>query len=99
MTSHRRPSSFSTRSTMSAWPGSRSARAKQPAIRNLLAKDFIGRGHKVALKPIKAGQEVSEFGQVIGVATADIAPGEHIHLHNLAMVPSEHEITRWARAR
>lgn len=58
---------------------------------DLLAKDFIGRGHKVALKPIKAGQEVLKFGQVIGVATADIAPGEHIHLHNLAMVPSEHD--------
>ena len=57
----------------------------------LIARDFIGRGHKVALKAIKAGQEVHKFGQVIGVATADIEPGQHIHLHNLQMVPSEHE--------
>jgi galactarate dehydratase len=49
----------------------------------LIAKDLIGRGHKVALKPIKSGQEVHKFGQVIGVATADIEAGQHIHLHNL----------------
>ena len=59
--------------------------------RELVAKDLIGRGHKVALKAIKSGQEVHKFGQVIGVATADIEPGQHIHLHNLQMIPSEHE--------
>jgi galactarate dehydratase len=58
---------------------------------DLVAKDLVGRGHKMALKPIKAGQEVHKFGQVIGVATADIEPGQHIHLHNLQMVPSEHD--------
>jgi galactarate dehydratase len=57
----------------------------------LMAKDLIGRGHKVALKAIKSGQEVHKFGQVIGVATSDIKPGQHIHLHNLQMIPSEHE--------
>ncbi|MBL0375136.1 altronate dehydratase [Rhizobium sp. KVB221] len=60
-------------------------------IGDLIATDHIGRGHKVALKAIKAGQEVHKFGQVIGVATADIAPGQHIHLHNLQMIDSEHE--------
>ncbi|MDB5525248.1 MAG: Galactarate dehydratase, partial [Rhizobium sp.] len=57
----------------------------------LVAKDLIGRGHKIALKAIKSGQEVHKFGQVIGVATADIEAGRHIHLHNLQMIPSEHE--------
>ncbi|MGP4805528.1 UxaA family hydrolase [Agrobacterium cavarae] len=54
------------------------------------ALDLIGRGHKVALKPIKSGEEVIKYGQVIGVATQDIEAGRHVHLHNLAMVPSEH---------
>jgi galactarate dehydratase len=57
----------------------------------LMARDLIGRGHKIALKQIKSGQEVHKFGQVIGVATTDIEAGQHIHLHNLEMVPSEHE--------
>ncbi|MDD1500106.1 altronate dehydratase family protein [Agrobacterium sp. CNPSo 3708] len=57
---------------------------------DLKALDLIGRGHKVALKPIKSGEEVIKYGQVIGVATQDIEAGRHVHLHNLAMVPSEH---------
>jgi len=65
----------------------------------LFARDFIGRGHKMALRPIRSGQEVHKFGQVIGVATADIAAGEHIHLHNLAMIPSEHEYQMGSGAR
>ena len=58
---------------------------------DLVARELIGRGHKVAIKAIPAGQEVKKYGQVIGVATQDIAPGSHVHLHNLAMLPSEHE--------
>jgi galactarate dehydratase len=57
---------------------------------DLIAKDFIGRGHKVALRAIKEGEEVLKYGQVIGVASQDIEPGQHVHLHNLGMVPSEH---------
>ena len=57
---------------------------------DLRALDLIGRGHKVALKPIRSGEEVIKYGQVIGVATQDIEAGRHVHLHNLAMVPSEH---------
>lgn len=56
----------------------------------LVAQDFIGRGHKVALRPIKQGEEVLKYGQVIGIASQDIDAGQHVHLHNLGMVPSEH---------
>ncbi|MBT9369016.1 altronate dehydratase family protein [Rhizobium sp. CSW-27] len=58
---------------------------------DLVARDLIGRGHKVALRPIAAGREVKKYGQIIGLATKDIEAGEHVHLHNLAMLPSEHE--------
>jgi len=42
-------------------------------------------GHKVATAPIAAGDAVHKYGQVIGFATSAIAPGEHVHTHNLAM--------------
>ena len=47
-----------------------------------LAED-IERGHKFALKEIKAGENVIKYGEVIGRALCDIAPGEHIHTHNM----------------
>ncbi len=40
-------------------------------------------GHKVALTDIKAGETVWKYGQDIGRAVADIARGEHVHVHNL----------------
>src|SRR6266446_3195986 len=40
-------------------------------------------GHKVALTSIKEGHPVHKYGQIIGYATADIAPGDWIHSHNL----------------
>src|SRR5215475_7344231 len=48
----------------------------------------IGRGHKLAIKPIEAGAPVRKLGQVIGVATRDIAPGQHVHVHNVEFRPS-----------
>jgi len=48
------------------------------------ARDEIGRGHKIALRDLRAGDQVLRYGQVIGFAGRDIAAGEHVHLHNLA---------------
>jgi altronate dehydratase len=47
--------------------------------------EAIPRGHKIAASPVAAGAEVIRYGQIIGVATADIAMGAHIHSHNLGM--------------
>ncbi|HWU94821.1 MAG TPA: altronate dehydratase family protein, partial [Sphingomonas sp.] len=44
----------------------------------------VAKGHKVAVKPIAAGEPVLKFGFPIGVATRDIAPGEHVHTHNVS---------------
>lgn len=41
-------------------------------------------GHKVALRQITAGENVLRYGQIIGRARSSIAPGEHVHTHNLA---------------
>jgi altronate dehydratase small subunit len=40
-------------------------------------------GHKFAVKPIQKGEDILKYGEVIGVAVTDIAPGEHVHVHNL----------------
>jgi hypothetical protein len=40
-------------------------------------------GYKVALRPISAGEKVEKYRVPIGSATADIAPGETVHTHNL----------------
>ena len=44
---------------------------------------LIPPGHKVAVKPIRAGQPVRRYNQIIGTARVDIAPGQHVHTHNL----------------
>ena len=42
-------------------------------------------GHKVAVRAIAAGSPVRRYNQIIGFATRDIRPGEHVHLHNLGI--------------
>ncbi|MFN7706792.1 MAG: UxaA family hydrolase, partial [bacterium] len=49
----------------------------------------IPAGHKVAIRSIELDQPVFKFGWPIGVATQTIAPGEHIHSHNLRC---EHQV-------
>jgi len=43
----------------------------------------IPAGHKIAMRPMQPGDPVYRFGNVIGFATASIAAGEHVHVHNL----------------
>ncbi len=45
----------------------------------------IPKGHKMALQKIAKGEPVRKFGQVIGFAKSDIAPGEWVHEHNVEM--------------
>lgn len=40
-------------------------------------------GHKVALEDVASGADVIEYGLRIGVATADIRKGQHVHVHNV----------------
>jgi len=45
----------------------------------------IPRGHKVATQAIQAGQAIRRYGQIIGFASCDISPGEHVHTHNCVL--------------
>ena len=40
-------------------------------------------GLKVAARAISAGEKIIKYGAAIGSATCTIAPGEHVHTHNL----------------
>ncbi|MDR1438730.1 MAG: altronate dehydratase family protein [Clostridiales bacterium] len=55
------------------------AGAAPPAV----AQD-VPMGHKIALRPIGAGEHVVKYGYPIGSATRDIAAGEWVHTHNVA---------------
>ncbi|WP_299865532.1 altronate dehydratase family protein [uncultured Hoeflea sp.] len=58
--------------------------AHLPGLERPLAQ-AVPRGHKIAGVKIGKGAQVIRYGQTIGVATADIAPGEHVHVQNLGM--------------
>jgi altronate hydrolase len=42
-------------------------------------------GHKLAIRPVAAGEPIRRYGQIIGFASAAIAPGEHVHNHNVEL--------------
>ena len=43
----------------------------------------IPAGHKFAIKAIGKGEPVIKYGEIIGLATRDIEPGQHVHVHNI----------------
>jgi arabinonate dehydratase len=49
--------------------------------------DRVPRGHKIALHDVAEGAPVRKYGQVIGMASAAIPAGAHVHTHNLAFAP------------
>jgi altronate dehydratase len=50
----------------------------------LVVREDIPRGHKVALRAIAAGASVIKYGNQIGVASAEILAGTHVHTHNVS---------------
>ena len=56
-----------------------------PVGDNVLATQRIPAGHKVAVRAIADGEPIRRYGQIIGFASAAIAPGEHVHVHNCEM--------------
>lgn len=47
---------------------------------------LIPAGHKMAAEAIAQGSPVRRYNQIIGVATKDIKPGQHVHTHNMEML-------------
>ena len=55
-----------------------------PELGSITVREAIPRGHKVAVRPIAAGAPVMKYGSPIGLATADIPTGAHVHTHNVS---------------
>jgi hypothetical protein len=47
-------------------------------------RETIRAGHKVAIRPIERSGAVIKYGEVVGIASVSIAPGAHVHVHNVA---------------
>lgn len=52
--------------------------------RTVTLKANIPFGHKFSLTEISPNSPVIKYGEVIGLATAPIAPGDYVHVHNIA---------------
>jgi altronate hydrolase len=66
---------------------------------NVTVAGLVPPGHKVATRAVKAGEPVRRYNQIIGFASRDIAPGEHVHLNNLAMGAFERDYAFGADAK
>ncbi len=52
---------------------------------NVVSRRRIPAGHKIAVQPVAAGDAIRKYDQIIGFATEDIAPGDHVHVQNVEM--------------
>jgi altronate hydrolase len=61
------------------WKGQAEGPAQIPV------RQLIPGAHKVALRHIPQGEPIRRYGQIIGLASQDIQPGDHVHNHNLGL--------------
>lgn len=52
----------------------------------LTVLDDIPYGHKIALRDLQIGEQVTKYGYEIGVVSKPIKCGEHVHIHNIESV-------------
>ena len=64
------------------------------SIEGISTKGLIPPGHKVATRALNAGDAIRRYNQIIGFASKAIAPGEHVHTHNLDMGQNKGDFVR-----
>ncbi|MCM2551694.1 UxaA family hydrolase [Burkholderia glumae] len=52
---------------------------------SLAVRTPVPAGHKIAIRALARGDRVTKYRQTIGVASAAIEAGEHVHVHNVDM--------------
>ena len=57
----------------------------------LISKENIPFGHKISLSTIEENSFIYKYGQIIGIASKKIHPGEHVHLHKLKFTEFERD--------
>jgi altronate hydrolase len=68
-------------------------RVSVPGSGEIVSAGQIPAGHKMATRLVAAGGPVRRYSQIIGFASREIRPGEHVHVHNLAMGDFERDHT------
>ncbi|KMW56821.1 Altronate dehydratase [Candidatus Rhodobacter oscarellae] len=58
-------------------------------VEGAATRALIPSGHKIATRDIAAGEQVRKYAQFIGLASEDIAAGDHVHTHNLEFRATE----------
>lgn len=61
-------------------------RDKKGQQEEIFALNEIPYGHKIALRAIEKGEPIMKYGEKLGVASAAIAKGAHVHVQNLESV-------------
>ena len=61
----------------------------------LKVEDNIPYGHKIAIEQIEIGEQVTKYGEEIGIATSVIKVGQHVHVHNIESIRGRGD---WAKA-
>ena len=51
-------------------------------------------GHKFSLAQISVGSPVIKYGEVIGLSTDAIQPGDYVHVHNVASARGRGDLTK-----
>ncbi len=73
--------------------------ASGTSVEGIATTQAVPRGHKVATTAIARGAVVRKYGQIIGFASTDIQPGEHVHGHNTAFGDFDRDYAFGADAR
>jgi altronate hydrolase len=53
------------------------------AVEGITALADVPQGHKLATRPIAAGEPILKYNTVIGYAAHDLVPGDYLHSHNI----------------
>ncbi|MBR3234683.1 MAG: UxaA family hydrolase [Atopobiaceae bacterium] len=62
--------------------------------RQMAVREAIPYGHKFALCDIAAGEQITKYGEEIGVASRDISTGAYVHVHNLDSMRGRGDLER-----
>ncbi len=66
---------------------------------NVTTRAQIPSGHKIATTAVEVGAAVRKYDQIIGFATKAIAPGDHVHVHNIEMRDFERDYAHGTEAK
>lgn len=68
------------------------ANAQMEEIGAITATDDIPFAHKISLADLRVGEKIIKYGEVIGKASADIARGNYVHIHNVISIEGAEKI-------